>query len=431
MRMRNVGNVVQVGLMCGMLFACRAGDDVEVRGHVTSNGGPVSQGLRVRASILEVDGQAKVIAETDVDEQGAYSLELEQPYVRVILEAVNNSGGTWGSALLDSTEPAPGQDVRTAPPMTPETALEADVYAQMVRDGAAPGTVDTVDLRLRLTASRAKAVRRSGDIPGALRTLGVAVRAAQQARLRSYAKPDFEYVTRAELFGAPREAVAALDLALDSGTPSPEKAYADFFVARDAALSTHSALEHQKAERDAGMVFRAIAKAACIGDDCQFDPSLAEIHATGAAVHFVLQQAGASALQPTADAAASELLSKLLESPANANHAWTQYRASIVDAEDSVLYRLLEDSGVDRPTLWQLVQGASRSGTTLGLVMLELILKDVSSSSPEAIAQSVDRAFTNYTAEVTRAAGPNLQAAGASAQPALTLMLITQEAARP
>ncbi|MFP2898040.1 hypothetical protein [Corallococcus sp. 4LFB] len=414
-----------------MLFACRAGDDVEVRGRVTLSGGPVGQELRVRASILEADGQAKVLAEADVDEQGTYRLELDQPYVRVILEAVNNGGGTRASALLDSTEPAPGQDVRTAPPMTPETALEADVYTQMVRDGTAPGIVDTVDLRLRLTASRAQAVRKSGDIQGALRTLGVAVRAAQQARLRSYAKPDFEYVTRAELLGAPREAVAALDLALDSGTPSPEKAYADFFVARDAALPMHSALEHQKAERDAGMVFRAIAKAACIGDDCQFDPSLAEIHATGAAVHFVLQQAGASELQPTADAAALELLSKLLESPANTTQAWTRYRASIVDAEDSVLYRLLEDTGVGRPTLSQVAQASRLSGATLGLVMLELILKDGSGSSPEAITQSVDRAFANYTVELTGAAAPNLQAAGASAKPALTLMLITQEAARP
>ncbi|RKG70808.1 hypothetical protein D7W79_31450 [Corallococcus exercitus] len=414
-----------------MLFACRAGEEVEIRGRVTLSGGPLGQELRVRASILEVDGQAKVLAETDVDEQGTYRLKLDQPYVRVILDAVNNSGGTRASALLDSTEAAPGQDVRTAPPMTLETALEAEVYTQMVRDGVEPGNVDTVDLRLRLTASRAQAVQKSGDIPGALRTLGVAVRAAQQARLRAYAKPGFEYVHKAELLSAPRQAAATLDLALDSGTSSPAKAYADFFVVWDAALSMHSALEHQKAERDAGMVFRAIAKEACIGDDCQFDPSLAEIHATGAAVHLVLQQAGASGLQPAADAAASELLSNLLESPVNPTEAWTRYRASIVDAEDSVLYRLLEDTDIERPTLWQLVQASKLNGAMLGLVMLELILKDVSSSSPEAIAQSVDRAFANHTAELTRAASPHLEAAGDRAQPALTLMLITQEAARP
>ncbi|GMU03150.1 hypothetical protein KH5H1_72710 [Corallococcus caeni] len=448
MRMRNVGNVVQVGLMCGMLIACRTGDEVEVRGRITNGSGPASQELsgaedawggpgttaataKVRASVLEVDGQAKVIAEADVDDQGGYSLKLDQSYVRVILEAVGPTGRTRASALLDSTQPAPGQDVRTAPPMSTETSLEAEVYVQMVRDGVEPGNVDTVDLRLRLTSRRARAVRLSSDIPGALRTLSMAVRAAQQARISAYAAPGSVYFNKAELLSAPRDAASTLDLALDSGTTSAAKAYADFFAARDAALPMHSALEHQKAERDAGMVFRAIAKQACLGNDCQWDTSLAEIHATGAAVHFVLGQAGASALQPSADAAASELFSNLATSPANAAQAWTTYRARILDAEDSVLYRWAEDAGANRETMRSLVQAASGIGATLGVVLSELLRQDVSSSSPEALAQSIDQTFTNYTTEMTRIVGFNLGAAGISAQPALKLMLITQEAARP
>ncbi|MFP2898042.1 hypothetical protein [Corallococcus sp. 4LFB] len=206
MRTRRAGEVV-LGAVVGLWLAACGGDKVQVRGHVTNGGGQQSQGLVDGAPALGGDGTASAtttvrisrvlaagdlttLAEADVAADGSYTLELEDAGQRLVIEAVNKSGLTVGSALLDSTSPLSGQEVRTAPPITSESSLEAEVYVQMVREGDAPDSVDTVDLRTRLNVEQATAVR--GQLKEtateSVEALGAAVRAAQATRIKAYAR---------------------------------------------------------------------------------------------------------------------------------------------------------------------------------------------------------------------------------------------------
>ncbi|HEX8700550.1 MAG TPA: hypothetical protein VF815_16995, partial [Myxococcaceae bacterium] len=146
-------NQLWVAVATLVLAACGGSDTVEVRGKVSDGegtqqqqrlsafgeeglggSGTVSAVTMVRASTVGSGGQLTLVGEAEVSAQGSYTLEVPAEEQRLVIQAVNSSGTVLASALLDASGEAGSEEV--APPMDSESSLEAEVFVQMVADGA-------------------------------------------------------------------------------------------------------------------------------------------------------------------------------------------------------------------------------------------------------------------------------------------------------
>ena len=277
--------------------------------------GSVAATARVRASTVGSGGTLTTVAEAQVEAQGRYTLEVPTGEERLVLQALNASGQVLVSALLDTAGEA---DSTTAPPMDGESTLEAEVFTQMVADGASATSVDTVDVRARINTQMAVAARQGASSTDALRArvkaLAEAVRAAQQSELEMYARAGVQ-TTQDKLFQQELAASAALNVALDAGGASAE-AYETFLGGLAAAAEQQGAQAPQQAqgERAAGASFRATLDARLSAQDAQPLVDAAargsaslEARASGAALQALISGTGAvdAATQKAASAAGS------------------------------------------------------------------------------------------------------------------------------
>lgn len=454
MRTRRAGEVILGALVCWMLAACGGGDKVKVRGHVTNGGGQQAQGLTDGAPALAGDGTASAaatvrisrvvaagdlsrLAEADVAADGSYTLELEDAGQRLVIEAVNAAGVTVGSAVLDSAAPQAGQDARTAPPITSESSLEAEVYVQMVRDGDSPNSVDTVDLRARLNAEQAAAVRgqlkqTAAESVGAL---AVAVRAAQATRLKAYARAGV-VVTQDQLFNASLDAAAQLDAALDAGGPSAASAYRTFFAAVRAATPEANDVQDQQAEREASVSYRMVVDARlstgagiAVADASMRAAASLEAEATEAAVTALLQGAGAAdAVLSQANTAATTLRSNLAAatSASLAASAWASYSSQLATGGSaSVMGAQLGVTSSNQLAFDSAVHTGAQAGATLEAT-LGTVLEQSGRGTVTLIADAVVNAFATYDAEVRGAATATLTGFGAKAPTGVELLIISE-----
>ncbi|WP_375758198.1 hypothetical protein [Corallococcus exercitus] len=453
MRTRRAGEVV-LGAVVGLwLAACGGGDKVQVRGHVTNGGGQQSQGLTDGAPALGGDGTAAAtttvrisrvlaagdlttLAEADVAADGSYTLELDDAGQRLIIEAVNKSGITVGSALLDSTAPQSGQDVRTAPPITSESSLEAEVYVQMVRDGEAPGGVDTVDLRARLNVEQATAVR--GQLKEtateSVEALGAAVRAAQATRIKAYARAGV-VITQDQLFSASLDAAAKLDAALDTGGQAAQ-AYDTFFAEVRAATPQANDVQDQQAEREASVAYRMAVEARlstgagiAVADASMRAAAALEARATEAAVKALLQGASATdTVLAQANTAAMALRTNLsgASSAGDAATAWTSYDAQLATGGSaSVMGTYLGVTSSNQLAFDSSVHAGAQAGVVLEAT-LGSVLEQSGKASATALSEAVVNAFTTYDAAVRGNATATLTAFGAKANTSVELLIISE-----
>ncbi|NPC45969.1 hypothetical protein HPC50_02650 [Corallococcus exiguus] len=451
---RRAGEVVLGALVCWMLAACGGDDKVKVRGHVTNGGGQQSQGLTdgapalagdgtvaaattVRISRVVASGDLTTLAEADVAADGSYTLELDDAGQRLIIEAVSASAATVGSAVLDSTTPQSGQEVRTAPPITSESSLEAEVFVQMVRDGDSPAGVDTVDLRARLNSEQAAAVRGQLKATAAesVEALSAAVRAAQATRIKAYARAGVT-VTQEQLFSASLDASAQLDAALDAGGQSAAGAYDTFFAAVRAATPQANDAQDQQAEREASVSYRIAVDARlssgagiAVADASVRAAAALEARATEAAVKALLQGASATDLTlQQANTAATSLRANLSSatSAGAAATAWANYNTQLATGGSAtVMGAQLGVTSSNQLAFDSAVHAGAQARATLEAT-LGTVLEQSGKASATALADAVVNAFVTYDAAVRGGATAPLVAFGPKATTGVELLIISE-----
>ncbi|RKH66233.1 hypothetical protein D7W81_15740 [Corallococcus aberystwythensis] len=435
-------------------MACGGEDKVMVQGHVTNGAGEQSQALTDGAPALGGDGTAeattmvrisRVVAagdlttlkEAEVAADGSYTLELDDAGQRLIIEAVNASGATVGSALLDSTKPASGQAVRTAPPITSESSLEAEVYVQMVRDGERPDGVDTVDLRARLNAEQATAVRgqRPETAAESVEALGAAVSAAQATRLKAYARAGV-VVTQGQLFNASLNAAAKLDATLDAGGAAAP-AYDAFFAEVREATSEASDVQDQQAERQASVAYRIAVEARlssgagiAVADASVRSAAALEARAAEAAVKALLQ--GSSAPTPVltqADTTTRTLRTNVsgARSASDAVTAWEAFGAQLATSGSASVMgaQLGVTTGGNQLALDSAINVGAQAGATLEAT-LGRVLDQSGKASATMLSEAVVSAFTTYDAAVRSGAAATLTTFGTKATTGVELLIIAE-----
>lgn len=443
-------------LVALMLTACGGEDSVQVKGRVTDTAGQQQQGLgegapalggegtvaaatKVRASSVGSGGQLSVLAEAGLEANGGYTLKLPPGSERVVLEAVDGSGTVVASALLDAT--VEGEDTRTAPPMSSESSLEAEVFVRMVRDGASVQSVDTVDLRSRLTVELARSVvaEADADAEKSVGALAAAVRAAQEAEVKAYAEAGTT-TSQEQLFRASLKASATLDAALDAGTRPAKDAYADFHAALRAATPELDEKEEAAAERAASASFRvtvegrlSTSRGASTADAAVRAAASLEAYAAEAAVEAILRGANAADTTLAKARAAASGLHTNLTTAANADaaaQAWAAYSVSLASSSNvsaSVVGTHLGVNATNQAALQGSIDASARAGATLTTSLgLALGLVSVTGAiNTAAVAEQVVKSFSTYDAAV-RAQAQALSAFGANAAPAVELLLIAE-----
>ena len=444
-----------LGSLVALMMAACGEDTVEVKGRVTNTAGQQQQGLgegapalggegtvaaasRVKASSVGNGGQLSVLAEAEVEASGAYTLELPPGSERVVLEAVDSSGKVVASALLDAAE---GDDTRTAPPMSSESSLEAEVFVRMVRDGASVQSVDTVDLRSRINTEMASAVvaESDADAEKSVAAFAAAVRAAQEAEVKAYAEAGVT-TSQDKLFQASLQASAALDAALDAGTRNAAEAYADFFAALRAATPELDEKDEAEGERAASAAFRITVEArlssggnAGAEDAAVRSAASLEARAAEVAVEAILRGANATdATLSRARAAAASLRASLASatSASAAAQAWASYSVALAASSNtsaSVLGSHLAVNSSNQAALQGSIDAAARSSTALNasLGLAAELVGVTGAVNTSALADTVVRAFSTYHTAV-RAQAQALSTFGANAAPAAELLIIAE-----
>lgn len=450
MRMR----IGLLGALVALMTAACGEDTVQVKGRVTNGAGQQEQGLgdgapvlggegtvaaasKVQASSVGSGGRLDMLAEADVEANGNYTLELPPGSERVVIAAVDSSGKVVASALLDAAV----EGERTAPPMTSESSLEAEVFVRMVMDGASVEAVDTVDLRSRINTEVAEAVKAeaSAEAQKSVAALAAAVRAAQEAEVKAYAEAGAT-ISQQALFQASLEASAALDAALDAGSRSAADAYADFFAALRAATPELDEKEEAEGERAASAAFRATVEArlssgsnASTADAAVRAAASLEARAATVAVDAILRAASATDATLTRARAAATALHASLSSAASASaaaQAWATYSASLATSSNvstTVLGTHLGVNSSNQAALQGSINAAAQAGATLNSslgIAMELIGL-TGAVNTTVLAESVVRAFDTYHTAV-RAQAQSLATFGANAAPAVELLIIAE-----
>jgi hypothetical protein len=442
--------VVVLGLGTG------CGNTVQVKGRVTDGEGTQPQALvggaapiggsgtvaattQVRASTVGPDGTLTVVAESKLEAQGRYTLDVPAGEEHLVLQAVDASGQVVASALLEAT--AEGQDA-VAPPMDGESSLESEVFLQMMVDKPRAETVDMVDVRARINASMAAAARQGASTNEAFRSrvkaLADAVRAAQQAELEMYAKAGVQ-TTQTALFEKELAAAAALNVALDAGG-SAEQAYDTFHAELRAAAEGLGAKAEQQAqgERAAGASFRATVKARLSAEDARplVDAALRasaglEARASGAALSAILAAGNAAEdVKQQAVTASTTLRTQVRASTsvAMAAQAFTNFEAGVAgrtNVQASVLGRYLEVTTTNQVAVSAAVQATVAAAAALDTTLEAAVSTTVSSNTVDValLARKTADAYQTYATAV-RAQASVLSAFGAKATPAVELLVV-------
>jgi hypothetical protein len=339
--------------------------------------------------------------------------------------------------LLDAAVKVQGESTRSAPPMSSETSLEAEVYQHMIADGIAAEGIDTVDLRSRITTEMAAAVRAQSTAQeqvGSIEALAASVGAAQEAELQAYAEAGVT-VTQSALFDASLQASATLDAELAEGSRSAQDVYTEFLAAIRSGQQQVDEKTEADGEREASVAFRASVQARLSSGNQQPLADAAvraaaglEAYAAEAAIRATLQAAGASDAVMTQATNAAVQLHASLRAAADAQaaaSAWAAYSTSLsssANVSSSVLGVFVGASFSETATLQSAVQASSTAAATLDGA-LGTVIQSGSLLSTTEIATSVANAFASYHTTV-RAQADTLTTFGQKAAPAAEIMVV-------
>ncbi|MCB9764262.1 MAG: hypothetical protein H6739_31105 [Alphaproteobacteria bacterium] len=328
--------------------------------------GTMEAAQTARLSRVKDDGSLEVISETSIDSSGSYSLEAPSSQDRMVLEALDASGEVVAAAILEATAEAEGGAV-TATPMDSESTVEARVFVEMIAHGVQKSDVNVVDLRGRIDAAMASAVKASseqgGDAEAQLTVLAEAMWAAQRSEEMAYADMGLD-LSQADMFMMELDVSQALSAALDAGEPA-EISYDAFF---DAIVLVHEeagadARTQSEAEAQASFSTRLIveqrlgSEAADLAEATVVHAAEGEAMLTARATEAILASADVTAaVEAHAEDAAEDLTSDVdaAADAAEAHEAWATWRAELVgegSVEGSVLGDALQVNAVTAATV--------------------------------------------------------------------------------
>jgi hypothetical protein len=444
-----------------VLVACGGGDTVEVRGKVTDQegtqpqnrvgafageglggSGTVATASKVRVSTVGQGGQLSLVGEAEVAVQGSYSLEVPAEQQRLVIQAVDSSGTVVASALLDAT--GESGNIQMAPPMDSETSLEAEIFLQMVADGAQVAQTNTVDLRARVNAKMAAAARQGASTREAVQTrvkaLAEAVRAAQETEIQAYAKAGVN-TSQSALFQAELAASVKLNEALAAGN-NAEQTYDTFYRDLAAAAETvgAKAKEQARAESSASVAFRATVGARLSAQDARplADASIraaaaVEARTSSAALSAILQAAAAAdAATVEANRAATSLRTSVsaATTASAAAQAYASFSASVAtsaNVQSTVLGSYLGVSVVNQVAVSTAVQATATASAALDTALNIAVEGAVTSSQTNVtqLATGVANAYATY-ANTVEAQATTLAVFGTKTAPAVDVLLIAE-----
>jgi hypothetical protein len=404
--------------------------------------GTVSAASKVRASTVGQGGSLTVVGEAEVSAQGSYTVEVPPGQQRLVLQVVDASGTVVASALLDASGEA--GDTATAPPMDSETSLEAEVFAQMVAQGAQAAQTDTVDLRARINAKMAVAAKQGASTREAaqvrVKALAEAVRAAQEAEIRAYAKAGVQ-TSQTALFEAELAASAKLNAALDAGT-AVETAYQEFYTELAAAAERLGAKAEEQArgENSASVAFRATVKGRLSAQETQplVDASLraaasAEARTSGAALNAILRAAAATDEASQQAGSAVTALRSSVSASATASaaaQAFASFSASVAagaDVKTTVLGSYLGVNTANQLVVSGAVQASVTAAAALDTALDVAVKAAVTSTQTDTtkLATGIADAYAAYATAV-KAQSTALAAFGTKASPAVEVLLVAE-----
>lgn len=402
--------------------------------------GTVSAATEVRVMQIGSDGSLTQLQGSEtaqVTASGEYTLHFPGGD-HVIIQALDAQGQVVASGVLENAQ-ADGQ-THTAAPLDTETSVEASVLVQMVRRGSSLAQANAVDLRARINAQVAAAVKSSSNPDAKLQALADAMISAQRTQDESYQQAGLT-INQSALFEAEASAAAELSISLDRGD-NATTAYGVFFSQLQGARAAAGITEQQqaKAEQCSSSAFRATLEArlqASVSADPVIDAAVRqaaamEAAASSAAVTATLNAAGAAQASVDAAAAASATLRAAVSASTSASTtatAWLAYQAAIEgngSVSGSVLGNYL---GVNATTA--ITANAALSATATAAATLDATLNSTFDAALSAagtvnftgMATSVVNAYATYEAAV-RAQATTLAVFGAKATPAMDVMVL-------
>lgn len=241
----------------------RVSDDEGARALGFGGEGAAAAAARVRVLAVGSRGTLETLNSVEVGAGGSFSLEVPAERARLVVEAVDDGGEVVAAALLEHSG-SDGDTVRCTP-LDTESSLEAALFLVMATRAEAVEDVNVVDLRARVTARLAAAVRekqRQGeDVSDDVRRLAEALLVAQATEVRGYGAAGVD-VTQEELFLLELPASRALSAALHERDDErdAEEAYQAFHEALADVVSGLglSPAAQARAESSAGLAFRMV-----------------------------------------------------------------------------------------------------------------------------------------------------------------------------
>lgn len=222
--------------------------------------GTTAAATTIRALAVGNGGTLASLSRSELDAEGRFHFDVPAEHTRLLLEAIDERGEVVAAAILEHSG-AEGETV-TSTPLTSESSLEAALFLVMATRASSVEDVNVVDLRARVTARMAVALREKEaageDVQADVLRIAEALLAAQATEVRAYAGLGVE-ISQAELFSHELAASQALSAALDEGS-DPAAAYEAFYEALDdvAASLGLSAEARARAESSAGLAFRIV-----------------------------------------------------------------------------------------------------------------------------------------------------------------------------
>lgn len=417
-----------------VLWGCEPGGTSTLHGRATDDVGSQQQALSaenfggaatassvtsVRASSLNADGTLTVIAEAKLQSDGSYDLEVPSGDKRVIVEALDASGKVRASTIASFTGSS-GETVRLSP-LTTETSVEAQVLVQMVAQGVSVAEANAVDVRARINASTAAAVRASSDSEAKIKALAEAVAAAERAQIRAYQENGVQ-TSQSALFEASVRAAVTLDSSLDaaSSAEASATAYENFLTSVHAQWKEAAANERNasRGERAASAAFRATVRARLQVSGQAADPvadaairsaSSLEARVTTSALAAALTAAGAGDATVDAAASASTQLRTSLSastSAAASASAYAAFRTALVgngDVSGSVLGNYLAVNVATKASVDTAVSASATAAAQLDAALNTAFAASIQASQKidfTAFAEKISAAYKAYDAQV-------------------------------
>lgn len=408
-------------------------------GEALGGSGSVSAVTKVQISKLTAEGRLEAVGAAEV-KNGSYEVTASViGEKKLVVQALDAAGAVRESVIIESSGE---EQTVTAPPMDTETSVEAEVLAQLVASGVTHAEANSIDLRARINAKTAEAVKASTDAAARIKALAEATAAAQRAQLKAYAEAGVT-VTQAELFNAQLAAAAKLNGALDAAAAKAdaEKAY-DAFVTEVQAAAREKAGDAKKAargERAASIAFRATVKARIGANGSALDPvadasvrqaAALEARTTAQAVEAALTAGTAAQAQLDAAKNAGATLRAAVASSTSvraAAQAYTAYHASIVGSTGvtgSIVGNYLEVNPATATSVQPSINASATAATQLDAALTSAVTTSVQAANTinfDTFAASIVSALKTFDAAV-QANATNLTGFGSKADVALELM---------